>query len=36
MNKVDQIVAIVDEDSPGLLDSISGEDGTTKATPDYP
>ena len=30
MNKVDQIVAIVDEDSPGLLDSISGEDGTTK------
>ena len=30
MSKVDQIVAIVDKDSPGLLDSISGEDGTTK------
>lgn len=30
MSKVEEIVAIVEEESPGLLDSISQEDGVTK------
>ena len=30
MNKVEEIVAIVEKASPGLLDSISQEDGITK------
>ena len=30
MNKVEEIVAIVEKDSPGLLGSISREDGITK------
>ena len=30
MRKVEKIVAIVDEDSPGLLDCISCEDGISK------
>ena len=30
MTKVDEIVAIVEKENPGLLDSISQEDGITK------
>ena len=30
MSKVNEIVAIVEKESPGLLDSISQEDGITK------
>lgn len=30
MNKVEEIVAIVEKESPGLLGSISQEDGITK------
>ena len=30
MNKVEEIVEIVEKESPGLLDSISREDGITK------
>ena len=30
MNKVEEIVAIVEKESPGLLDGISHEDGLTK------
>ena len=30
MSKVEEIVAIVEKESPGLLDSISQEDGVTK------
>ena len=30
MNKVEEIVKIVDRESPGLLDDISHEDGLTK------
>ena len=30
MSKVDEIVATVEKESPGLLDSISSEDGVTK------
>ena len=30
MSKVDEIVATVEKESPGLLDSLSSEDGVTK------
>ena len=30
MSKVEEIIAIVEKESPGLLDDISREDGTTK------
>ena len=30
MSKVDEIVAIVEQESPGLLDSISREDGLSR------
>lgn len=30
MSKVDKITALVDEESPGLLDAISSEDGISK------
>ena len=30
MNKVEEIVSIVEKESPGLLDSISREDGITR------
>ena len=30
MSKVEEIVAIVDKESPGLLDAVSQEDGITK------
>ena len=30
MSKEEKIAALVDHESPGLLDSISSEDGTTK------
>ena len=30
MSKVDKITALVDQESPGLLDTLSSEDGITK------